>query len=59
MRFLWDDEPTAEQPRLQCVKAALADDLKPVHAGLEGGQYRPLTDADIIAINDTVFKNIR
>ena len=37
-------------------KAALADDLKPVHAGMEGGQYRPLTDTDITAINDTVFK---
>jgi len=37
-------------------KAALADDLKPVHAGMEGGQYRPLTDTDISAINNTVFK---
>jgi len=37
-------------------KAALADDLKPVHAGMEGGQYRPLKDTDIAAINDTVFK---
>jgi trimethylamine--corrinoid protein Co-methyltransferase len=46
----------SREAKIAMRKAALADDLKPVHAGLEGGQYRPLTDTDITAINDTVFK---
>lgn len=37
-------------------KAALDDSLKPVHPGEKGGQYKPLTNADIEAINGTVFK---
>jgi trimethylamine--corrinoid protein Co-methyltransferase len=46
----------SREAKIAIRKAALADDLKPVHAGLEGGQYRPLTDTDVAAINDTVFK---
>jgi trimethylamine--corrinoid protein Co-methyltransferase len=46
----------SREAKIAMRKAALADDLKPVHAGLEGGQYRPLTDTDVAAINDTVFK---
>jgi len=46
----------SREAKIAMRKAALADDLKPVHAGMEGGQYRPLTDTDITAINDTVFK---
>jgi trimethylamine--corrinoid protein Co-methyltransferase len=46
----------SREAKIAMRKAALADDLKPVHAGLEGGQYRPLTDTDVTAINDTVFK---
>ena len=34
----------------------LADDLRPVRAGLSGGQFRPLDDAAMTAINDTVFQ---
>ena len=36
--------------------APLADALKPVHPGEVGGQFRPLKDADIAAINDNVFR---
>jgi trimethylamine--corrinoid protein Co-methyltransferase len=46
----------SREAKIAMRKAALADDLKPVQAGLEGGQYRPLTDTDVAAINDTVFK---
>ncbi len=46
----------SREAKIALRKAALTDDLKPVHGGLEGGQYRPLTDTDIAAINDTVFK---
>ena len=46
----------SREAKIAMRKAALADDLKPVHGGLEGGQYRPLTDIDIAAINDNVFK---
>ena len=34
----------------------LADDLRPVRAGLSGGSFRPLDDAAMTAINDTVFQ---
>ena len=34
----------------------LADDLRPVRAGLSGGSFRPLDDAAMNAINDTVFQ---
>lgn len=44
------------QAKIALRKAALAEDLKPVHAGETGGHYRPLKDVDIEAINETVFK---
>ena len=44
------------QAKIALRKAALADHLKPVHAGQVGGQYKPLKDADVKAIDDTVFK---
>ena len=44
------------QAKLALRKAALADDMKPVHAGESGGQYRPLSESDIKAVDDTVFK---
>lgn len=44
------------QAKIALRKAALADDLKPVHAGEKGGQYRPLTDPDIAAIDGTIFR---
>ncbi len=44
------------QAKLALRKAALADDMKPGHAGESGGQYRPLSESDIKAVDDTVFK---
>lgn len=44
------------QAKIALRKAALAEDLRPVRAGIPGGQYRPLNDTDIGAINSTVFK---
>ncbi len=44
------------QAKIALRKAALAEDLRPVRAGIPGGQYRPLNDTDITAINSTVFK---
>lgn len=44
------------QAKIALRKAALAEDLKPVRAGIPGGQYRPLSDTDMGAINATVFK---
>ena len=44
------------QAKIALRKAALAEDLRPVRAGIPGGQYRPLKDTDIELINDTVFK---
>ena len=34
----------------------LADDIRPVRAGLTGGQYRPLDDAAVKAIDSAVFE---
>ena len=36
--------------------APLANDLLPVRAGLSGGQFKPLDDAAMMAINDAVFQ---
>ena len=36
--------------------APLADDLRPVRAGSSGGQFKPLDDAAVQAVNDTVFQ---
>jgi len=44
------------QAKVSLRKAALDENLKPVHAGEVGGQYKPLKDSDIEAINETVFK---
>ncbi len=37
--------------RVALRNAPLAEDLRPVRAGLPGGQYRPLTDADVARIH--------
>jgi trimethylamine--corrinoid protein Co-methyltransferase len=34
----------------------LADDIKPVHPGETGGQYKPLSDKDITAITENIFR---
>ena len=36
--------------------APLADELRPVRAGLAGGQYRPLDDAAVTAIDSAVYQ---
>ena len=40
----------------RAVRAApLTDELKPVRAGLEGGRYRPLGDADVLRIHEAAL----
>ncbi len=46
----------ARQAKIALRKAALAEDLKPVRAGLPGGQYKPLTDNDVEQIDATVYR---
>jgi len=46
----------SREAKIALRKAALAKDLRPVRAGIPGGQYRPLKDDDVEMINDTVFK---
>lgn len=41
--------------RVALRAAPLAEDIRPIRAGLEGGQYRPLTDKDVARINDAVM----
>ena len=36
--------------------APLAKDIQPVHAGLTGGQYRPLSPHDVLRIEQTVYQ---
>ena len=33
-----------------------ADAIKPVHPGESGGQFKPLTEADVAAVSDNVFR---
>ncbi len=42
--------------RVALREAPLADDIKPVHPGETGGQYRPLSDDDITAIEANIFR---
>ena len=35
--------------------AKLADDLRPIRAGMSGGTYKPLSDADIAAIYEAAL----
>ncbi len=41
--------------RVALRNAPLAEDLRPVRAGLEGGQYKPLTDADVLRIHNAAL----
>jgi trimethylamine--corrinoid protein Co-methyltransferase len=41
--------------RVALRNAPLAEDLRPVRAGLEGGQYKPLTDADVMRIHEAAL----
>jgi len=42
--------------RVALRSAPLAEDIKPVHAGETGGQYRPLDDSGVAQITDNVFR---
>lgn len=42
--------------RVSLRNAPLAEHIKPVHPGELGGQYRPLSEADMEQINTTVFR---
>jgi trimethylamine--corrinoid protein Co-methyltransferase len=44
------------QARKALRAAPLAQNLRPVQAGVEGGQYRPLTATDIAAIEGNIFR---
>ena len=48
--------PSARQAKLKERKAVLAEELKPVRAGLSGGQFKPLTDEDADSIIETAYK---
>ena len=44
------------QARKALRNAPLAEHIKPVRAGVEGGQYAPLTQIDIDAIDANIYK---
>jgi len=46
----------AREAKIALRRAALAEDLKPVHPGETGGQYKPLTDSDIEQIEATIYR---
>ncbi len=48
--------PNARQAKIALRKAALAEDLRPVQPGESGGQYQPLSDADIQQIETNVYR---
>ncbi len=53
----------AESPRRSGGRAArraaraapLSQDIRPIRAGMEGGQYKPLTDRDMMRIHETAL----
>ena len=42
--------------RVALRSAPLADNLRPVRAGMKGGQYRPLTDANMAKIHESALQ---
>jgi trimethylamine--corrinoid protein Co-methyltransferase len=42
--------------RLALRAAPLSDRLKPVHAGETGGRYRPLSEVDVAAITENIYR---
>ena len=44
------------QARHALRAAPLAEDIKPVNPGELGGKYKPLSDSDVTAINDNIFR---
>ncbi len=47
---------SAREAKIALRKAALAENLKPVHPGETGGWYRPLKEPDIAQIEATVYR---
>jgi trimethylamine--corrinoid protein Co-methyltransferase len=44
------------QARHALRSAPLAAEIKPVNPGLEGGRYQPLTESDVTAIDENIFR---
>ena len=44
------------QARHALRSAPLSEETKPVRAGIEGGSYRPLSDSNIAAIDENIFR---
>ena len=44
------------QARKAQRSAPLTDAIKPVHPGESGGQFKPLSDADVAAVSENVFR---
>lgn len=42
--------------RIAARAAALPDDMRPVRPGLQGGQYRPLTESDVLKIHNAAIE---
>ena len=42
--------------RVELRNAPLAEDIKPVNPGETGGQYKPLSDTDVAAIHENIFR---
>ena len=42
--------------RVALRSAPLSEDIRPVRAGLEGGQYKPLTDAQVMRIHEAALQ---
>ncbi len=47
---------SAREAKKALRSAALADDLKPVNPGEEGGQFKPLSDSEVEQISSTVYR---
>ena len=48
--------PSGRDARRALRAGPLPDNLKPVRPGLEGGRYRPLSDADVLQIHRTALR---
>ncbi|MCY3794037.1 MAG: trimethylamine methyltransferase family protein, partial [Gammaproteobacteria bacterium] len=48
--------PGGRQARKAQRSAPLADAIKPVHPGESGGQFKPLTETDVAAVTENVFR---
>ena len=46
------------QAKMAVRAAPLSEDIRPVHAGLNGGTYKPLSDNDMARIHDTALRTL-